>query len=299
MNTRDVVQPEPARANGWGVRNAWSPRLLDRALLAVPLIFVFVFFIYPLGSMVLRSLGNPWTPQEYSALFSDSVFLRSLLRTLVLSALASLACLVLAYPIAYEVTRDTSPWRRLLVGMVVLTLWISVLVRTYSWLLLLQGTGPANYLLMRSGLVDQPVTLVRNLPGIFIGMTHILLPYMVLALVPSMRAVDDRLLQAAQSLGASKRKVMVKVFFPLTVGGVAAGLLLTFVIGLGFYLTPAILGGPSDLFVSQLIAREIVQLTNYSTAAAMSVILTSVVVIVYVCLLRVLDPTRIWGSAPQ
>jgi ABC-type spermidine/putrescine transport system permease subunit I len=153
-----------------------------------------------------------------------------------------------------------------------------------------------NYVLVETGIRSEPATLVRNLPGILIGMTNILLPYVVLALVPVMRSVDSRLLLAAQSLGASKTRMIAHVFLPLTMGGVAAGFLLALVLGLGFFLTPAILGGPSDLFISQLIARQIGRLGNLPEAAAMSVVLTAAVVVVYLILSRLMDPVRFIGG---
>jgi ABC-type spermidine/putrescine transport system permease subunit I len=212
---------------------------------------------------------------------------------LFICALVSLATLLLAFPVAYEVTRPgASRLRRVILGAVVLSLWLSVLVRTYTWLLLLQRSGPVNALLKATGVVDRPVELVRNQFGIFLGMTHILLPFMVLALVPTMRGIDPRLLQASWSLGASRFTTLRRVVVPLVRSGVVAGLLLTFILGLGFFVTPQILGSPADTFVSQIIAQEIVRRRDFQQAAAMSIMLTTLVAALYVTAMALASPRK-------
>jgi putative spermidine/putrescine transport system permease protein len=269
---------------------------IDDIALIVPLLFVAAFFLYPLIGIVVESFEGAGPASTYAALVRDSLFVRSVGRTLLISFLAAGLCLLLGYPVAYHISRARTRRRAVLLGVIVVSLWLSSLVRTYAWLLLLQRTGPLNYLLVETGLRGEPATLVRNLPGILIGMTNILLPYVVLALVPVMRSVDPRVMLAAQSLGASKLRVIARIFLPLTAGGIAAAFLLALVLGLGFFLTPAILGGPSDLFISQLIARQIGRLGNLPIAAAMSVMLTMGVIAVYLLLSKLMDPVRFLGG---
>jgi ABC-type spermidine/putrescine transport system permease subunit I len=137
---------------------------------------------------------------------------------------------------------------------------------------------------------------VRNLLGVVIGMVHVLLPYMVVALLPAMRAIDPRLLQAAHGLGAGRWAVIRRVLLPLSLGGVAAGCLLTFILGVAFFITPAILGAPSDVFVSQLVAREIERFQDIGLASAMGVVLTACVLPLYLLMVRILDPSRLMGG---
>lgn len=277
------------------MRNAPGPSS-PRWLLLVPLGLIALLLVAPMLRMVALSFnGDTWFA-NYATVFADQVFVRSIVRTLVVCAMASVLCAVIAVPVVWEVTRPPTTFRRVLGLVLMLTLWISILVRTYSWILVLQRTGLVNSLLVGAGLVDEPLHLVRNLGGIVVGMVHVLLPFMVLALLPPMRAINPRLIQASRSLGASRFTMLRTVVLPQLRGGLAAGGLLTFILGAAFFVTPAILGSPRDVFVSQLIARRVEVFQEFGIAAAMAVVLTVVVLAGYLSLVRLLDPARLLGS---
>jgi ABC-type spermidine/putrescine transport system permease subunit I len=260
-----------------------TSRRLERLFLVPPVAFVLVFLVYPLTTVVRQTFEGPGgTFSAYTSALQDEFFREAVVRTVVTCALVSVSTLVLALPIAYEVTRPrTSRVRALILGAVVLSLWLSVLVRTYTWLLLLQRTGVVNVSLQDAGLTSQPLDLVRNDLGVFIGMTHILLPFSVLSLVPAMRSVDPRLLDAAWSLGAGRLTTLRTVVLPLARNGIVAGGLLTFVLGLGFFVSPQILGDPSHPFVSQVIAEQITRRRDLTGGAAMSVMLALLSAVLY------------------
>jgi len=161
--------------------------------------------------------------------------------------------------------------RRLAV--IVLSFWISILVRTYSWMVLLQRFGIVNQGLMALGLLKQPIKLMYNQFAVSVGMVHILLPFMILPIYASLKAIDQNLIQAAMSLGASPRQAFLRVTLPLSVNGMAAGVLLVFVQGLGFYVTPMLLGGPQTLMVSSLIDRQMFNYLDWQYGSAISLVL--------------------------
>lgn len=268
----------------------WTKRSRDLLLLAAPLLLLAALFIYPFCRMVAESLRGGLT--HYGTVLGDPVFVHALIRTVVISALVTAICLVIALPLTFELTRPRNRIRSFLLAAVIVSLWISILARTYSWLLILKGTGLLNSVLEDLGLISQPLELVRNQLGIVIGMVSVLLPFMVVSLLPAMRSIDPRLLQAAQSLGARRLTTLRRVVVPLSIGGIATGCLLTFIIGIAFFVTPAILGAPSDVFLSQIIAREIERFQEVSAASAMGVILTMCVLPLFFLIVAVLDPVR-------
>jgi putative spermidine/putrescine transport system permease protein len=154
-----------------------------------------------------------------------------------------------------------------------LPFWVSLLLRTFSWLILLQDTGLINVILLRIGLISEPLHLIRNQIGVLVGMTHILLPYAVLPIYAVMRKVDPRLMEAATICGSSRLRAFVRVYLPLSMPGVLAAGLLTFTLALGFYITPALLGGARDVMIGQLIAAQVTEQLNFGFAAVLSVVL--------------------------
>ena len=182
--------------------------------------------------------GEPWREILATPLYRDA-----LLRTFRLSLTVTLACLVLGYPVAYALARARG-WRgQILLALVVAPFWISVLARSFTWMVLLQRQGAVNRLLLGLGVVGEPMPLVYNEIGVHIAMIHVLLPYMILSLFGAMRGIDPGLLRAAAGLGASEWQTFRRVWWPLSRSGVAAGSLLLFVVALGFFITPALLGG--------------------------------------------------------
>jgi len=231
-------------------------------------------FVLPIGLMLARSVARPEpTLEHYRALFETAVYLRVLGRTLRIAAVTTVACALLGYPLAYWM-RGLPPRRQVVaVSLVVLPFWISILVRTYAWIVVLGNAGLVNRALLDLGLADAPVAFLYNELGVVVGTTNVLLPFLVLPLFAAMVRIDGRLMQAAESLGASGWTVFRRVFFPLSVPALAAGSILVFILTFGFYITPAILGGGRVPMVANALDLLINQFARWETAAALSTVL--------------------------
>lgn len=238
------------------------------------LVLMLAVFILPVVLMLARSVTQPhWTAAHYVALVETPVYLRVLARTLRIALITTFVCAVLGYPLAYWM-RALSPRRQLIaVALVVLPFWISILVRTYAWIVVLGNAGVINRILLDLGLVSAPVAFLYNELGVIIGTTNVLLPFLVLPLFAAMVKIDGRLLAAAESLGASRGTVFRRVFFPLSVPALAAGAILVFILTFGFFITPAILGGGRVPMVANALDLLINQFARWETAAALSTVL--------------------------
>ena len=211
-------------------------------------------------------------------LLHSSVYLRVFIRTLETSAIVTIVCLLLGYPFAYLLTASSSGVRALLLLVVLLPFWTSTLVRSFAMVALLQDTGTINDAFRALGL--SPLHLIRTTTGVVIGLTAVLLPFMVLPLFAVMVKIDGRLVQAARSLGATRRQAFFRVFLPVSLPGVIAGSFLVFVLSAGFYITPALLGSPENMQIGQLIATEFTQLLQFGQGSAMAMGLLVVVIVV-------------------
>ena len=209
----------------------------------------------------------------------ESVYLTAFSRTVWISASVTLICLLLAYPVAWLLANLPARQSNRLMLLVIVPFWTSLLVRTTAWYVLLQPNGVVNNLLSGLGLVSQPLHLMFNRTGVLIGMTHIMLPFMILAIYSVMKGIPPVYLRAAQSLGARPLSAFVRIYVPQTLAGVGAGCFLVFVLSLGYYITPALLGGAGDEMISQLISVQTNQQLNWGLAGALSaylVIFTSI-----------------------
>lgn len=242
-------------------------------LLAAPLLlYMLVFYALPVVAMLLRSVNDPtWTVANYATLFEDVVFQKTFWITLNTSIIVTLGCLILGYPVAMGLVRSKTMAPFILV-IILLPFWTSVLVRSYAWMVLLGRHGLVNEALMALGLIDRPIRILNTTLATQIAMIHILLPYMILPIANALRQIDPSLIRAASGLGSTPFMTFRQVILPLSMSGVAAGTLLTFVLALGFYITPAMVGGPRDITLSMLIAQQVDQL-NWAYAATLSAIL--------------------------
>ena len=196
-----------------------------------------------------------------------------LLRTLAISASVTLLCLVMGFPVALlltQVRERTADW---LLVLVLLPFWTSLLVRTASWVVVLQKEGMVNSLLLKLGLIAEPLTLIYNRTGVLVAMTHVLLPFMILPLYTVAEGHPAAVHAAAASLGAPPATAFVRVFLPLAAPGVAAGSLMVFILALGYYITPALVGGGSDQMLSYFVATYTTDTGNWGLAAALGVLM--------------------------
>ena len=244
-------------------------------LLAFPLLILLVLgFFYPVGKMLISSLFDPdFTLQNYIKLFSEPIYLRVLFRTLRVAFLVSFCCIVVGFPVAYAMARLTSRWSIVVAALVLIPFWTSVLVRSYAWVIIFQRNGLVNDALMASGLIDQPLKLLYTEPAVIVAMTHVLLPFAIFPIFSSLKAISEDLPQAALNLGASKGQVITSILIPLSLPGVFAASLMTFILALGFYITPAIIGGPQTLMMATLIGQQATTLLNWEFAGALAMTL--------------------------
>jgi ABC-type spermidine/putrescine transport system permease subunit I len=250
-------------------------------LLVAPLLgFMGVFYLLPVAAMLLRSVSEPgWTLANFVQLTGDGVFLQVLGNTLRTALLVTAGTLLLGYPVAFAMARMRKRMATLTLVIVLLPFWTSVLVRSYAWMVLLGRHGVVNEALIAVGAIEAPLKLLNTALAVDIAMVHILLPYMVLPIANALRQIDAALPRAAAGLGAGPREVFLQVILPLSAPGVAAGVLLVFVLALGFYVTPALVGGPRDVMLSMLIAQQ-VDLLNWPYAACLSVVLLAVTLLI-------------------
>jgi len=274
-------------------------RLLDGwGLLVVPLVaFLLVVFVAPLVSVLARSFTDPTTGLgNYRDFFGSPVYLDVLGNTFRISGLVTLVTLLLGFPYAYLMTLAPPFWRNLMLVAVLIPFWTSLLVRTFAWVLMLGDTGVVNQFLMSIGLIDEPTQLIRNQTGVLIGMVQVMLPYAVLPLFATMRQIDRRLVQAAEGLGARPISAFWRVYAPLTLPGVAASCLLVFISSIGFYVTPALLGGPKDMMIGELIVQQLSAVLRWGFASALAVILLLVTAALLLVVSRFVNIGKFMGG---
>lgn len=262
-----------ARRERLGLLSLCSPAvLLVVFVLVMPL--AWLFYLSFIGADGQFSLEN------YERMLARKSYSRILITTFQVSLLTTLLCILIGYPLAYFLSQLPKKVANLCLITVLLPFWTSLLVRTYAWLVLLQKRGLVNTWGIELGLWDEPIKIVHNLSGTLIGMVHIMLPFLVLPLYNSMLAIDKDYMKAASSLGASPKRAFWTVFFPLSAPGLAAGSLMVFVLCLGFYVTPAVLGGGKVIMVSMKIASNIELFVNWGAASALGVVLMVLTIIV-------------------
>ncbi|MFA5121592.1 ABC transporter permease [Zavarzinia sp.] len=228
-----------------------------------------------------------------SAPAGEAVYVDAFARTFWISAVVTLLCLLLGYPVAWLLANlPPKPAGRLMI-LVIVPFWTSLLVRTTAWYVLLQPGGVVNSLLLSLGIVSEPLALVFNRTGVLIGMTHILLPFMILAIYSVMKGISPVYMRAALSLGAHPAVAFLRIYLPQTLPGVGAGCFLVFVLAIGYYITPALLGGAGDEMISQLIAIQTNQQLNWGLAGALSAYLVLFTLVFYFIFNRLVGVDRL------
>lgn len=268
MAALDVVARGAAWRSEPGARTGW-------ALAAPFLVLLGLLFLVPIGYVVWVALTDPsFGLGRFERFFTDESARRSLLTTLRVSALVTVLTLAMGSVVAWQLRTTQSRVRRAILWTAVLVpLWMSIVVRNYAFTILLQRKGVVNDALVGLGVVGEPLSLLYNETAVVIGMVYTMLPYAVLPLYAGFVGVDLDLVRAAQSLGASRRRAFRSVVVPLTLPSVLAAGAIVFVISVGFYVTPMMLGGPDTLFVATHVSRQIFSLYDFSGGAASGAIL--------------------------
>ena len=274
---------------------------LDPAVLIVPaFLLLAVLFVLPLIWFfvgILSEIGSVSEMIEHGvAVLSSRAVVTAIVTTNWISLLVTAFALVAGYPIAYYLA-NRSGWRfALVLFCIIVPYFTSVIVRTYSWMVLLGRNGIINQTLQAIGLTDAPLPLLYNKLGIVIGMSYVLLPYMILTLYASMRAIDASLVKAALGLGASRAYAFRRIYLPLSIHGVVSGSLIVFILAIGFFITPALMGGQSDVMIAMLIERSVEITLDWQSAAMMSLLLLVVTLALYALYYRVTDVRRMMGA---
>lgn len=242
--------------------------------LALPLVLLAAFFGAPLVEAVWNSIdGLKLDLSRYATIFTDPIYLDVLVRTFRVSAVTTLFCIVLGYPMAFLLTTLSRRSRALLVVAIIVPLFTAFLIRTYGWMIILGRAGVLNKLLMAMGIIDTPLRILGTSTAVYIGLIHVLLPLAIFTMYASMAQIDRSLTIAAQVLGANPVRAFTRVYLPMTMPGVISAAMLVFIISIGFYITPVLLGGPADTMIAQLIVTQVTTLLDFPAGYALSIVL--------------------------
>jgi putative spermidine/putrescine transport system permease protein len=268
--------------------------MLTGALLLLPsLLLLLALFIFPLAVVLSRSFSDPSLGlQNYAALWKSPAFRNILVNTFEIAAWTTAICLLVGYPFSYQLSRLPKRWGQSVLGLCLIPFFTAILARLYAWTLILGDAGALNTFLLRWGVIQHPAALLYNRLGVIIGMVHVMLPYMIIVLYSVMAGIDRSLLDAATSLGAGPFAAFRRVFLPLSMPGTYAGTLLVFIISLGFFVTPAVLGGGRDVTIATFVRQE-VGVMDWGAAMAMSVVLLLVTIGLFFVLDRVFGTERL------
>lgn len=264
-------------------------------LLVSPLMALLVVgFLYPVARLVQLSFADGAEP--YARLVRSRLYINVLTDTVLISAAVALLCLVLGYPVALAMARLRRRASLLVAACVFISLWTSVLIRSYAWVVLFQRNGLVNDLLMAAGLTGGPLRLLYTHGAVVLAMTHILLPFAILPIQATLRSLPADLTRAASNLGATPIRSFLLITLPLSLPGVFAGTLLCFVLALGFYITPALVGGPNSMMMATLIGQQTLVVLDWPFAAALSTLLLTVSLLLVAVFRRALAHNKGFSS---
>jgi putative spermidine/putrescine transport system permease protein len=261
-----------------------------------PLLFIGIFFIFPVIKILLVSVTDPEVGfGNYRLLIDNPALRRVFLTTIRIAGLTTLISVLVGYLLAYRMHVAKPTELRIIIFGLMFPLWTSVLVRAFAWVALLQNNGVINSALLGVGVTDHPLAMIRNELGVVIGMVHVMIPYATLPIYSAMRAVDPRLSQAARSLGAPPWSTFWRVFLPLTLPGVGAGMILVFITSIGFYVTPIVLGGGKVVMIAEYISVQITETLRWGLGSMLATVLLAVVLLFVVSFRRL---TVLNGGTP-
>ncbi|MBB3000325.1 MULTISPECIES: ABC transporter permease [Paraburkholderia] len=290
-NALSTVAHPPARPPR--ARRDWR----NIRLLIPGIVLLVIFFMLPVLSLLLRSVLEP-TPglHNYEQLLGSSTYLRVFGNTFLVATVVTVVTVAIGFPTAWLLAIAPRKLSSLLFSILLLSMWTNLLARTFAWMVLLQATGPINRLLMATGLISEPLALVNNLVGVTIGMTYIMLPFLVMPLHATLRSIDPSTLRAAAVCGASRWQAFWRILVPLAMPGIASGALMVFVMALGYFVTPALLGGAQYMMLAELVAQLVQELLNWGLAGAAAFVLLAVTLSLYALQLRFTGGARANGG---
>lgn len=251
-------------------------------LLVIPAVsLITLVFIFPFLRLLMQAGLDLTHSEDVAGTFgAQSVLWKILKNSVVIALQCTVSTLLLAYPLCFLLTRVSARTNRLMFLIIMIPFWASVLVKTYAWIVILNRTGIANEIMMSTGMISQPMRLLYNRFAVVVGTTHYLLPFMIFSLYSGMKSVNYSMIEASSSMGASTLQTFLKVYLPSTLPAVYAGCLSIFILAIGFYITPALMGGPSETMISVYIQQQI-QLLNWSEGTLMAACLVGLLVVLF------------------
>lgn len=296
--TQTSATPGEAAAAAKPLASAWSDGIGRAWLLVLPAaVLILVFYAFPVLRVLWMSVSVPQPGlQNYELLATSPTVATVIMVTLRISLICTVITVLLGYLVAYVLTHVGERQRQYLLFFVALPFWLSVLVRTFAWMALLGREGPINNALLALGIVSEPLTMVRNEVGVIIGMVHYMLPFATFSLYANMAGIDRRLIMAARGLGVSATGAFLRVFLPLSVPGIIGASVLVLVLSLGFYVTPAILGGGKTVMLAEYIGFNVLQNIRWGLATMLASVLLLTIAAILFLLSRVFDIRRLYGA---
>jgi putative spermidine/putrescine transport system permease protein len=265
-------------------------------LVLLPLLGLTIFYLYPLSKVLWLSVTVPKPGLgNFVLLLTSEGIQHILLTTARISVITSLITLMVGYLIAYVMVHVSPQHRSWVLFVVLLSFWMSVLIRAFAWLTLLQSRGVINTALLQMGVIAEPLPLIRNELGVILGMVHYMIPYAVLPLYANMQGIDSRLMLAARGLGASSMRTFVKIFLPLTMPGIVSAGILVFIFALGFYITPALLGGGKTIMLAEYISIQIIDTLNWGVGSMLATTLLLTVALLLCVVARFANLREVFG----
>ncbi|QRM57526.1 ABC transporter permease [Sinorhizobium sp. BG8] len=262
-------------------------RLGNFGLTLPALLLIIVFFVLPVLALLVRSVTEPvFGLGNYAELLGSATYLKIFFNTFVVSGVVTIVSLAIGFPVAWTLAIMPSRLASIVFAILLLSMWTNLLARTYAWMVLLQRTGLINKTLIALGLIDKPLPLVNNLTGVTIGMTYIMLPFIIIPLYGVIRKIDPAILQAAALCGATRWQALTRILIPLAAPGMISGALMVFVMSLGYFVTPALLGGTANMMLAELIAQFVQSLVNWGMGGAAALVLLVVTLTLYAIQLK-------------
>lgn len=263
------------------------------AFFAVPIVLLLVYSFYRFTDGVMI---ETFTLENYARALHDTIYVQVFGKSLRYGLVVTLACLAIGYPVAYFLARAATRRRGLLFLALIIPFWTSIVVRTYAWKMLLGTNGLVNYTLEALGLIGAPIKMLYNETAVLVGLTHVFLPFMILPLYAVLEKIDPSLEEAAMDLGADRARTFLRVILPLSLPGISTGCLLVFILTIGSYLTPDLLGGPSEMMISNLIRSEYYVTFNWPFGGALAVLFLIITLAMIVVYNRLFKLERIVGN---
>ena len=271
----------------------------EHLLILPALILTILIIIFPIFELLKSSFFDPdFTLRHLEKFFSRTLYIEVLFNTVKISLFSTLFCFILGYPAAYFIAHSNKRFRGYFLFLILLPFWVSILIRSYSWMTVLGIEGVINTTLIYLGLIDQPIRMLYTTETVYLAMVQIMLPIMILTCYGSMLRVEDAYVKAARVLGAGPIQAFYKVYFPLSFPGAASGSIIIFILSMGFFITPALVGGKKDIMIGNLINFQINQLLNWGFASFIGLallIVTLVIVLLFVYITRFKIENRLGG----